>query len=221
MFERTTDRARRTLALAAEEASSLHHNYIGCEHLLLGILREGESIAAKALEDCDVETDKVRNTLLRLVGSAQHRVSGNIPFTPRAKKALELALRQSLHFQHSYIGPEHIMLGILHEGKNIAIDLLEACGMADPEATVRKRIIEHMAAVGAQAKPATAPRVVPRTTPDRSLTVRILVERELLNRLDDIFKKIDADPNLDPFVSVARVLESFARMLRRLGKQQS
>lgn len=217
MFERTTDRARRTLALAAEEAFSLHHNYIGCEHLLLGILREGENIAAKALDDCDVKVEQVRNTLLRLVGSAQHRASGNIPLTPRAKKALELALRQSLHFQHSYIGPEHIMLGILQEGKNIAIDLLEGCGIADPEVTVRKCIIEHMAAVGTQAESFT----VPRATPDRSLTVRILVERELLNRLDDIFKRINADPNLDPFVAVARVLESFARMLRRLGKQQS
>src|SRR5215469_1987608 len=109
MFERFTDRARRAVVLAQEEARMLDHGYIGTEHLLLGIIHEGEGVAAKTMKALGIDLDAVRQEVKQIIGRGQHPPSGNIPFTPRAKKVLELSLRESTQLGHNYIGTEHIL----------------------------------------------------------------------------------------------------------------
>ena len=111
MFERFTDRARRVVVLAQEEARMLSHNYIGTEHILLGLIHEGEGVAAKALESLNISLEAVRAQVEEIIGQGQQAPSGHIPFTPRAKKVLELSLREALQLGHNYIGTEHILLG--------------------------------------------------------------------------------------------------------------
>src|ERR687889_438489 len=116
MFERFTDRARRVVVLAQEEARMLNHNYIGTEHILLGLIHEGEGVAAKALESLGISLEGVRQQVEEIIGQGQQAPSGHIPFTPRAKKVLELSLREALQLGHNYIGTEHILLGLIREG---------------------------------------------------------------------------------------------------------
>jgi ATP-dependent Clp protease ATP-binding subunit ClpC len=113
MFERFTDRARRVVVLAQEEAKMLNHNYIGTEHILLGLIHEGEGVAAKALESMGISLDAVREQVQDIIGQGQQQPTGHIPFTPRAKKVLELSLREALQLGHNYIGTEHILLALL------------------------------------------------------------------------------------------------------------
>ena len=128
MFERFTDRARRVVVLAQEEARMLNHNYIGTEHILLGLVREGEGVAAKALEAMDISLNGVREQVQEIIGEGSHAPSGHIPFTPRAKKVLELSLREALQLGHNYIGTEHILLGLIREGEGVAAQVLNKLG---------------------------------------------------------------------------------------------
>jgi ATP-dependent Clp protease ATP-binding subunit ClpA len=124
LFERFTDRARRVVVLAQEESRMLNHNYIGTEHLLLGLIHEGKGIAAKALASLDVSLEAVRSQVEEIVGRGNAAPSGHIPFTPRAKKVLELSLRESRRLGHSYIGTEHILLGLIREGEGVGAQVL-------------------------------------------------------------------------------------------------
>ena len=142
MFERFTDRARRVVVLAQEEARMLDHNYIGTEHLLLGLIHEGEGVAAKALRALDVDLDTLRREVEALVGRGQQPQRGHIPFTPQAKKALELALRESVHLGHDYIGTEHLLLGLVREGEGPAAQVLEQRGIELN--TVRQEVIRQL-----------------------------------------------------------------------------
>ena len=142
MFERFTDRARRVVVLAQDEARSLNHNYIGTEHLLLGLITEGEGVAAKALESLDVKRDAVRATVIDIIGEGEKPVEGHIPFTPRAKRVFELSLREALQLGHNYIGTEHLLLGLLKEGEGVASQVLTKIG-TDPN-TVRQTVIEML-----------------------------------------------------------------------------
>ncbi len=128
MFERFTDRARRVVVLAQEEARMLNHNYIGTEHILLGLIHEGEGVAAKALESLGIALEGVRQQVEEIIGQGQQAPSGHIPFTPRAKKVLELSLREALQLGHSYIGTEHILLGLIREGEGVAAQVLVKLG---------------------------------------------------------------------------------------------
>ncbi len=128
MFERFTDRARRVVVLAQEEARMLNHNYIGTEHLLLGLIHEGEGVAAKALESLGISLEAVRQQVEEIIGQGQEAPSGHIPFTPRAKKVLELSLRESRQLGHDYIGTEHILLGLIREGEGVAAQVLVKLG---------------------------------------------------------------------------------------------
>ncbi len=128
MFERFTDRARRVVVLAQEEARMLNHNYIGTEHILLGLIHEGEGVAAKALESLGVSLEAVRSQVEEIIGQGQQAPSGHIPFTPRAKKVLELSLREALQLGHNYIGTEHILLGLIREGEGVAAQVLVKLG---------------------------------------------------------------------------------------------
>ena len=140
MFERFTDRARRVVVLAQEEARMLNHNYIGTEHILLGLIHEGEGVAAKALESLGISLDAVRQQVEEIIGQGQQAPSGHIPFTPRAKKVLELSLREALQLGHNYIGTEHILLGLIREGDGVAAQVLVKLG-ADLN-RVRQQVIQ-------------------------------------------------------------------------------
>ena len=140
MFERFTDRARRVVVLAQEEARLLNHNYIGTEHILLGLIHEGEGVAAKALESLGISLEAVRAQVEEIIGHGGQAPSGHIPFTPRAKKVLELSLREALQLGHNYIGTEHILLGLIREGEGVAAQVLVKLG-ADLS-RVRQQVIQ-------------------------------------------------------------------------------
>ena len=146
MFERFTDRARRVVVLAQEEARLLNHNYIGTEHILLGLIHEGEGVAAKALESLGISLESVRGQVEEIIGQGGNSPSGHIPFTPRAKKVLELSLREALQLGHNYIGTEHILLGLIREGEGVAAQVLVKLG-ADL-ASVREQVIQLLSAYG-------------------------------------------------------------------------
>ncbi len=140
MFEKFTDKARRVVVLAQEEAKLLNHNYIGTEHILLGLIHEGEGVAAKALESLNISLEQVREQVQEIIGQGQQAPSGHIPFTPRAKKVLELSLREALQLGHSYIGTEHLLLGLIREGEGVAAQVLTKLG-ADTN-KVRQQVIQ-------------------------------------------------------------------------------
>jgi ATP-dependent Clp protease ATP-binding subunit ClpA len=139
MFERFTDRARQVVALAQEEARMLNHGWIGTEHILLGLIHEGDGVAARSLESLGISLDAVRQQVEEIIGRGQQAPSGHIPFTPRAKKVLELSLRESLQLGHNYIGTEHILLGLLREGDGVAAQVLVRLG-ADLNRVLRQVI---------------------------------------------------------------------------------
>ena len=146
MFERFTDRARRVVVLSQEEARLLNHNYIGTEHILLGLIQEREGVAAKALESLKISLESVRGQVEEIIGRGGTSPSGHIPFTPRAKKILELSLREALKLKHNYIGTEHILLGLLREGEGVAAQVLVKLG-ADLGG-VREQVIQLLEAPG-------------------------------------------------------------------------
>ena len=146
MFERFTERARQVVVLSQEEARGLQHNYIGTEHILLGLLREEEGLAARVLESLDITVEEVRAQVARIVGQGDEVTGGQIPFTPRAKKVLELGLREALLLGHNYIGTEHILLGLVRENEGVAARILLDFD-ADAE-KVRNEIINRLSGPG-------------------------------------------------------------------------
>jgi DNA repair exonuclease SbcCD ATPase subunit len=154
MFERFTDRARHVVDLAQEEARALDHNYIGTEHILLGLIHEGEGVAAQALESLGISLDAVRQQVEQIIGRGQQAPSGHIPFTPRAKKVLELSLREAKQLGHHYIGTEHILLGLIREGHGVAAQVLTELG-ADLN-RVRQQVIQLLHGYQGQ-QPVTGP----------------------------------------------------------------
>src|SRR5258706_11003925 len=140
LFDRFTDRAGRVVVLAQEEARLLNHNYIGTEHILLGLIHEGEGVAAKALESLGISLEAVRHQVEEIIGQGGSSPSGHIPFTPRAKKVLELSLREALQLGHNYIGTEHILLGLIREGEGVAAQVLVKLGA--PLSRVRQQVIQ-------------------------------------------------------------------------------
>jgi ATP-dependent Clp protease ATP-binding subunit ClpC len=154
MFERFTDRARNTVVHAQEEARLLRHDYIGTEHLLLALVREREGVAAEALRGMGISPSGVRQQVTELIGTGDEEPSGHIPFTPRAKKTLELALREALQLRHNYIGTEHILLGIVREGEGVAATVLVNLG-AELKRVRRQvtRVLERHGAAGTPPAP--------------------------------------------------------------------
>jgi hypothetical protein len=143
MFERFTDRARRVVVLAQEEARHLDHNYIGTEHILLGLIHEREGVAARALTALDISLEAVRAQVEEIIGRGDQAPTGHIPFTPRAKKVLELSLREALGLSHNYIGTEHILLGLIREGEGVAAQVLAKLGGSLDR--VRQQVIQLLA----------------------------------------------------------------------------
>jgi ATP-dependent Clp protease ATP-binding subunit ClpC len=161
MFERFTERARQVVVLAQDEARSLRHNYIGTEHLLLGLLREEEGLAARVLGELGVELEAVRAQVGRVVGEGEEITTGQIPFTPRAKKVLELALRESRALGHQYIGTEHILLGLVRENDGVAARILLDLGV-DAE-TIREAVGRLLLGPGQTVSATTMTRTAPLT----------------------------------------------------------
>lgn len=146
MFERFTDRARRSLVLAQEEARLLNHDFLGTEHILLGLLEESEGVAARALESMDVSLGAVRDKVRETIGPSDVETNSAPPFTPRAKTVLELALREAFRLRHNYIGTEHLLLALMREGEGVGAQVLVALG-AD-ESRVREEVMELLADIG-------------------------------------------------------------------------
>jgi ATP-dependent Clp protease ATP-binding subunit ClpA len=210
MFERFTDRARRVVVLAQEEARILNHNYIGTEHILLGLLREGEGVAAKALESLGISLETVRQQVEEIIGQGQQAPSGHIPFTPRAKKVLELSLREALQLGHNYIGTEHILLGLIHEGHGVAAQVLVRLGAGLDR--VRQQVVELVNAEEGKSetsRPFPPPRAWERSEVLR--TLRVISSRlEAIEQHLGIAKQPDAEGAEAPAAGEAPPPESEA-----------
>ena len=205
MFERFTDRARRVVVLAQEEARMLNHNYIGTEHILLGLIHEGEGVAAKAMESLGISLDSVREQVQEIIGQGQQAPSGHIPFTPRAKKVLELSLREALQLGHNYIGTEHILLGLIREGEGVAAQVLVKLG-ADLN-RVRQQVLQLLS--GYQGKePATAGGPA-EGTPSGSL---------VLDQFGRNLTQAAREGKLDPVIGRAKEIERVMQVLSRRTK---
>ena len=151
MFERFTDRARRVIVLAQEEARQLNHNYIGTEHILLGLIHEGEGVAPQALSELGISLQSVRLQVEQIIGQGAAAPPGHIPFTPRAKKVLELSLREALQLGHNYIGTEHILLGLVREGEGVAAQVLQKLGAGLHR--VREEVIRVLSKYSGESQP--------------------------------------------------------------------
>lgn len=205
MFERFTDRARRVVVLAQEEARMLNHNYIGTEHILLGLIHEGEGVAAKALESLGISLEAVRSQVEEIIGQGQQAPSGHIPFTPRAKKVLELSLREALQLGHNYIGTEHILLGLIREGEGVAAQVLMKLG-ADL-ARVRQQVIQLLS--GYQGKESVTTGGPAEGTPSTSL---------VLDQFGRNLTQAAREGKLDPVIGREKEIERVMQVLSRRTK---
>jgi ATP-dependent Clp protease ATP-binding subunit ClpC len=206
MFERFTDRARRVVVLAQEEARMLNHNYIGTEHILLGLIHEGEGVAAKSLESLGISLEAVRQQVEEIIGQGQQAPSGHIPFTPRAKKVLELSLREALQLGHNYIGTEHILLGLIREGEGVAAQVLVKLG-ADLN-RVRQQVIQLLS--GYQGKePASSGGPATEATPSTSL---------VLDQFGRNLTQSAREAKLDPVIGREKEIERVMQVLSRRTK---
>ncbi|MEY4263036.1 MAG: hypothetical protein RLY88_744 [Actinomycetota bacterium] len=205
MFEKFTDKARRVVVLAQEEAKLLNHNYIGTEHILLGLIHEGEGVAAKALESLGIDLNSVREQVQEIIGQGQQAPTGHIPFTPRAKKVLELSLREALQLGHSYIGTEHLLLGLIREGEGVAAQVLTKLG-ADTN-RVRQQVIQLLS--GFQGKETVA------VGGDNGEKQK---GSQILDQFGRNLTQAAADGKLDPVIGREREIERVMQILSRRSK---
>jgi ATP-dependent Clp protease ATP-binding subunit ClpA len=196
MFERFTDRARRVVVLAQEEARMLNHNYIGTEHILLGLIHEGEGVAARALESLGISLEAVRQQVEEIIGQGQQPPSGHIRFTPRVKKVLELSRREAKGLGHNYIGTEHILLGLIREGEGVAAQVLVKLG-ADLSG-VRRQVIEVLTGYQAEAGVARLTRVSARAGREEGTLLPRLLDRvtALESRLSAVEDRVGTGPDV-------------------------
>src|SRR6187455_2530747 len=209
MFERFTERARQVVVLAQEEARTLKHNYIGTEHILLGLLREEEGLAARVLESLDITVERVRAQVVRIVGSGEEVTSGQIPFTPRAKKVLELALREALSLGHNYIGTEHILLGLVRENEGVAARILLDFD-ADSE-KIRNEVIRMLSGPGGRRQGSSG-------SSGSSASGEGKKSSKLLDQFGRNLTKLAADGKLDPVIGRETEIERIMQILSRRTK---
>ena len=205
MFEKFTDKARRVVVLAQEEAKMLNHNYIGTEHLLLGLIHEGEGVAAKALEALNISLESVREQVQEIIGQGQTPPTGHIPFTPRAKKVLELSLREALQLGHSYIGTEHLLLGLIREGEGVAAQVLTKLG-ADTN-KVRQQVVQLLSGFQNQ-----------ETVNVGGETAAPQKGSQILDQFGTNLTQSAADGKLDPVIGREREIERVMQILSRRSK---
>ena len=209
MFERFTDRARRVVVLAQEEARLLNHSYIGTEHILLGLIHEGEGVAAKALESLNISLDAVRAQVEEIIGQGGSSPSGHIPFTPRAKKVLELSLREALQLGHNYIGTEHILLGLIREGEGVAAQVLVKLG-ADLS-RVRQQVIQLLSGYQGSAPKGEGPSSAKEDQPEKGGS-------QILDQFGRNLTQLARDNKLDPVIGRHREMERVMQILSRRTK---
>ena len=207
MFERFTDRARRVVVLAQEEARMLNHNYIGTEHILLGLIHEGEGVAAKSLESLGISLEGVRSQVEEIIGQGQQAPSGHIPFTPRAKKVLELSLREALQLGHNYIGTEHILLGLIREGEGVAAQVLVKLG-ADLN-RVRQQVIQLLSGYQGKEPSESGSSRGETGTPSTSL---------VLDQFGRNLTQAALEGKLDPVIGRSKEIERVMQVLSRRTK---
>ncbi len=213
MFERFTERARQVVVLAQEEARTLKHNYIGTEHILLGLLREEEGLAARVLESLEITVERVRAQVVRIVGSGEEVTSGQIPFTPRAKKVLELALREALSLGHNYIGTEHILLGLVRENEGVAARILLDFD-ADSE-KIRNEVIRMLSGPGGRQRSGSSGSAAAGAGSAASEGKK---SSKLLDQFGRNLTKLAADGKLDPVVGRETEIERIMQILSRRTK---
>ena len=219
MFERFTDRARRVVVLAQEEARLLNHSYIGTEHILLGLIHEGEGVAAKALETLGISLEAVRAQVEEIIGQGGSSPSGHIPFTPRAKKVLELSLREALQLGHNYIGTEHILLGLIREGEGVAAQVLVKLG-ADLS-RVRQQVIQLLSGYqGPQGKTEGAPGGGKEAGSERPAKGEDGEKgnSQILDQFGRNLTQLAREKKLDPVIGRAREMERVMQILSRRTK---
>jgi hypothetical protein len=207
MFERFTDRSRRVVVLAQEEARMLNHNYIGTEHILLGLIRESDGLAARALESLEISLGAVRQQVEEIIGRGQEAPTGPVPFTPRAKKVLALSLRESLQLGHNYIGTEHILLGLIREGDGVAAQVLVRLG-ADLN-RVRQQVIQLLHGYSVQDVESAGSRLGGRAPAD--------LPDDALARFDALDKRLTA---LERWVSMQPDLEDLDRQIAQVRHEK-
>src|SRR6195256_565628 len=207
MFERFTDRARRVVVLAQEEARMLNHNYIGTEHILLGLIHEGEGVAAKALESLGISLEAVRQQVEEIIGQGQQAPRGHIPFTPRATKVLALSLREALQLGHNYIGTEHILLGLIREGEGVAAQVLVKLG-ADLN-RVRQQVLQLLSGYQGKEPAAAGTGATGEAAPSTSL---------VLDQFGRNLTQLAREKKLDPVIGRAREIERVMQVLSRRTK---
>src|SRR5438093_257723 len=207
MFERFTARSRRVVVLAQEEARMLNHNYIGTEHILLGLIHEGEGVAAKALESLGISLEAVRQQVEEIIGQGQQAPSGHIPFTPRAKKVLELSLREALQLGHNYIGTEHILLGLIREGEGVAAQVLVKLG-ADLN-RVRQQVIQLLSGYQGKEPAASGSAATGEAAPSTSL---------VLDQFGRNLTQAAREGKLDPVIGREKEIERVMQVLSRRTK---
>src|ERR1044072_9140308 len=215
MFERFTERARQGVVLAQEEARTLKHNYIGTEHILLGLVREEEGLAARVLESLDITVERVRAQVVRIVGSGEEVTSGQIPFTPRAKKVLELALREALSLGHNYIGTEHILLGLVRENEGVAARILLDFD-ADSE-MLRNEVIRMLSGPGGRRQGAGAGAAAGAGASGSSSGAG-KKSSKLLDQFGRNLTKLAEEGKLDPVVGRETEIERIMQILSRRTK---
>ncbi|MET0489939.1 MAG: ATP-dependent Clp protease ATP-binding subunit [Acidimicrobiales bacterium] len=211
MFERFTDRARRVVVLAQEEARLLNHNYIGTEHILLGLIHEGEGVAAKALESLGISLEAVRSQVEEIIGQGGSSPSGHIPFTPRAKKVLELSLREALQLGHNYIGTEHILLGLIREGEGVAAQVLVKLG-ADLS-RVRQQVIQLLSGYSGSGQGEKAGATAGQGSEQGAQSGSLVLDQFGRN-----LTQLAAEKKLDPVIGRARETERVMQVLSRRTK---
>src|SRR5258706_2847457 len=216
MFERFTDRARRVVVLAQEEARLLSHSYIGTEHILLGLIHEGEGVAAKALESLGISLEAVRNQVEEIIGQGGTSPSGHIPFTPRAKKVLELSLREALQLGHNYIGTEHILLGLIREGEGVAAQVLVKLG-ADLS-RVRQQVIQLLSGYQGGAQGKGEPQAAAAGTQGKEDTPGDKGNSQILDQFGRNLTQLAREKKLDPVIGRGRELERVMQILSRRTK---
>jgi ATP-dependent Clp protease ATP-binding subunit ClpA len=210
MFERFTDRARRVVVLAQEEARLLNHDYVGTEHLLLGMIAEGQGVAAKALESLGIRLEAVRAQVEEVIGQGQQAPSGHIPFTPRAKKVLELSLREAQQLGHDYVGTEHLLLGLVREGEGVAAQVLVKLGADLPR--VRRQVVQLLSGSAGGPEAAAGMRPVAMTVPEEL--------REAGEQLAEVRRQKEAAIQAQDFDRAAALRDAEEELLAGLAERE-
>jgi ATP-dependent Clp protease ATP-binding subunit ClpC len=210
VFERFTDRARRVIVYAQEEARLLSHDYVGTEHLLLGLVHDGQGVAAKTLESLGIRLEAVRVQVEAIIGRGQRAPSGHVPFTPRAKKVLELSLREAKQLGHNYIGTEHLLLGLIREGEGVAAQVLLT--LSGDLSRVRQQVLQLLSGYAGGVQAAARTRLVRMAVPDDL--------REAEEQLSQVRREKEAAVEAEEFDRAGELRDQERQLAARVAERE-